>query len=170
MFGRGGEECEALRKAGIPFEVVNGITAGMAAPSAMGIALTHRGLSRGVIFVTGHESEDDAGEGSTDWAALARTGMTLVIYMGVARCALIQRRLLDAGLAAHTPVAVVGNATRRDEMSLVARLGSLAADLVRSGIGSPAIIVVGDVAAMAAPSGASEILAVRPASSAESYR
>ena len=145
IFGRGGEECEALRKAGVDHEVVNGITSGVAAASALGIPLTHRDLCRGAIFVTGHERDGAA----TDWAALARTGMPLVIYMGVAHCEDIERELLAAGLPAATPAAVVSNATRADQRSIVTRLDRLAADLRASGIASPAIMVIGEVARLA---------------------
>ena len=145
MFGRGGEECAALRAAGVAFEVVPGITAGMAAPASIGVPLTERGVSRGVIFVTGHE----AGEQANDWHALAKTGLTLVIYMGIARSARIQAGLLEAGMAASTRVAVVSNATREDQVALATRLDRMQADLDASGIGSPAIIIVGAVAGAA---------------------
>ncbi len=145
MFGRGGEECAALRAAGVDFEVVNGITAGMAAATALGIPLTHRGLCHGAIFVTGHETPGEA----TDWAALAATGLPLVIYMGVARCEAIQRGLLDAGLAPTTPAAVICNATRADERSILTRLDRLAQDLRAAAIASPAIMVIGEVARLA---------------------
>ena len=145
IFGRGGEECEALRAAGIDFEVVNGITAGLAAATALGIPLTHRDLCHGAIFVTGHER----GGSQTDWTALARTGLPLVIYMGVARCEEIQRRLLAAGLPGATPAAAVSNVTRPDERSIVTRLDRLSAELRKSGIGSPAILLIGNVARFA---------------------
>lgn len=89
MFGCGGEECAALEAAGIEYEVVNGITSGIAAPAALGIPLTHRAAGRGVAFVTGHASADE----QVDWAALARSGLTLVIYMGVAQCERIGARI-----------------------------------------------------------------------------
>jgi uroporphyrin-III C-methyltransferase len=150
VFGRGGEECDALREAGIEFEVVNGITAGLAAASSLGIALTRRGVARGAILVTGQEGEGDA----TDWTALARTGLPLVIYMGVANCEAIQRELLQAGLAPETPVAVVRNATRDDEESLATRLDRLSEDMRRARLASPAIVIVGEVARQALRSAA----------------
>lgn len=150
VFGRGGEECDALRRAGIEFEVVNGITSGLAAPSSLGIALTRRGVSRGAILVSGQEGEG----GATDWAALARTGLPLVIYMGVATCEAIQGRLLDGGLAPGTPVAVVRNATRHDESSLATRLDRVAQDIRLAGLESPAILIVGEVARQALRSAA----------------
>jgi len=145
IFGRGGEECEALRAAGIEHEVVNGITAGIAAAAAVGIPLTHRALCRGAIFVTGHQHEGEA----ADWEALARTGLPLVIYMGVATCGEIQRKLIAGGMAGTTPAAAISNATRADQRSLATRLDRLASDLALSGLGSPAILVIGEVARFA---------------------
>ena len=145
VFGRGGEECAALRAAGIEFEVVNGITAGLAAATALGIPLTQRALCHGAILVTGHEREGAA----TDWKALAATGLPLVIYMGVARCAEIQRALLAAGMAASMPAAAVSHATLPGERLLLTCLGNLARDVRHGAIESPAILVVGEVAARA---------------------
>ena len=153
IFGRGGEECEALRSSGVEHEVVNGITAGMAAATALGIPLTHRALCRGAIFVTGHEREG----GTADWAALARTGLTLVIYMGVAKCGEIQRALMAGGLPAATPAAVISNATRAGERFLVTRLDRLGVELAASGLGSPAILVIGEVARLARNESAQEV-------------
>jgi uroporphyrin-III C-methyltransferase len=152
MFGRGGEECEALHAAGVPFEVIGGITAGMAAATALGIPLTHRALCRGAIFVTGHGREG----GDIDWAALARTGLPLVIYMGVARCEDIQRELLAAGMPGAMPAAVVANATRMEQRSIVTRLDRLARDLRSAGLGSPAILVIGEVARFATAASAGD--------------
>jgi uroporphyrin-III C-methyltransferase len=145
VFGRGGEECEALRAAGIAHEVVNGITAGLAAATALGIPLTHRALCHGAILVTGHERSGEA----TDWASLARTGLPLVIYMGIARCGAIQHGLMEAGVRGSMPVGAVCNATRADERSVVTRLDRLSVDLEAAAIESPAILVVGEVAALA---------------------
>jgi uroporphyrin-III C-methyltransferase len=141
IFGRGGEECAALAAAGIPYEVVNGITAGLAAATALGIPLTHRGNAHGAILVTGHER---AGR-STDWAALAATRLPLVIYMGVARAGEIRAGLLAGGLAASTPAAAVSHASRAEERRLVTTLGALVDDLLAAGIESPAILLVGEV-------------------------
>jgi uroporphyrin-III C-methyltransferase len=153
IFGRGGEECEALRGNGVEHEVVNGITAGMAAATALGIPLTHRAFCRGAIFVTGHEREGE----TADWTALARTGLTLVIYMGVAKCGEIQRALMAGGLPGDTPAAVISNATRADQLSLVTRLDALSAELAASGLGSPAILVIGEVARFARTELAEEV-------------
>jgi uroporphyrin-III C-methyltransferase len=154
IFGRGGEECAHLRAAGIVVDVVNGISSGLAAPASIGIPLTHRDWSAGAIFVTGHERADkpadqradaNAGSGKPDWALLAQTNLTLVIYMGVARCRDIARALLAGGKNAATPVAVIGSATGAAQDQLITTLASLADDLAAAGIGSPAIIIIGDV-------------------------
>lgn len=142
IFGRGGEESEALARAGIECEVVNGITSGLAAATAAGVPLTYRNIAQGVIFVTAHPAADC----EPDWAALATSRMTLVVYMGVARCAAIQDALLAAGLPRATPVAVIENATLPRERQLRTTLWRLSHDVTVQGIGSPAIMVIGDVA------------------------
>ena len=142
VFGRGGEEREALHAAGIECEIVNGITAGLAAPTMLGIPLTHRDVCHGAIFVTGHAG--DEATTSPDWRALAATGLPLVIYMGVSRCTTIQRDLLAAGMSPAMPIAIIQNATRGDQRSIVTTLRNLVADIRASGIGSPAIMVVGE--------------------------
>ena len=142
IFGRGGEEVEALERAGVECEVVNGITSGLAAATAARVPLTHRRWTQGVAFVTAHGAGDDA----PDWAALARSGLTLVVYMGVARCESIQRSLVAAGLAGSTPVAIIESATLTRERQLRTRLDRLAEDVAAHAIESPAIMVVGEVA------------------------
>jgi len=146
VFGRGGEEVDALRAAGLEVEVVSGLTSGIAGPAAVGIPVTDRRHSPGVILVTGH-----AGEGCAepDWAALARSGLTLVIYMGVARCAELQQRLLDAGLDRHTPAAIVSAAHTPAQRQAVCTLDTLSATQQREGLASPALLVIGAVAARA---------------------
>ncbi|WP_300715741.1 uroporphyrinogen-III C-methyltransferase [Hydrogenophaga sp.] len=155
IFGRGGEEVEALRAAGIEVQVVNGITAGLASLTSLGVPLTHREHAHGVVFVTGHAKPGDSG---TDWPALAATArdakLTLVIYMGVSGSQQIQTELLT-GLPAHTPVAVIQHATLPQQRHAVTTLGQLRATIEHEGLGSPAVIVVGDVvsgiAALQAP-------------------
>lgn len=142
IFGRGGEETEALARAGIRCQVVNGITSGLAAATAAGVPLTHRDASQGVIFVTAHAS----GESEPDWSALVKTRMTLVVYMGVTRCAAVQHGLLSAGLAASTPVLVVENASLPRERQLRTRIDRLAEDVCAQEIESPAVMVIGEVA------------------------
>ena len=144
IFGRGGEEAEHLRAAGVEVFVVNGISSGLAAAAALGVPWTHREHAHGVLLVTGH-----AGAGNADlhWptlAAAAAQGLTLVVYMGVQRLALIQAGLL-AALGAHTPAALVQHASTPQERRLLTTLGQLKADADQAGIGSPAILIVGDV-------------------------
>ena len=145
IFGRGGEEVEALRAAGIEVQVVNGITAGLAGLTSLGVPLTHREHAHGVVFVTGHAKPGDAG---TDWQALAATArdakLTLVIYMGVASAKHIQQELLT-GLSAETPLAVIQHATLPHQRHALTTLGHLRATIEREDLGSPAVIVVGDV-------------------------
>ena len=145
IFGRGGEEIEALRAAGIEARVVNGVTAGLAAMGALQVSLTHRDHAHGVVFVTGHAKPGDAG---TDWAALAHTArqarLTLVIYMGIRGAAAIQDGLLQ-GLPASTPAAIVENASLPAQRYAVCALGSLHATLQAEQLGSPSVLVVGDV-------------------------
>ncbi|HTH80308.1 MAG TPA: uroporphyrinogen-III C-methyltransferase [Ramlibacter sp.] len=145
IFGRGGEEVEHLREAGIEVAVVNGITSGLAAVTSLGVPLTHREHAHGVVFVTGHAHPGSEG---ADWRSLAAAArdakLTLVIYMGVSGIARIQSDLLT-GLPASTPVAIVQNATRPDQREAVTTLGDLDKTVAREGLGSPAVIVVGDV-------------------------
>ena len=145
IFGRGGEEVEHLQAAGIEVTVINGITSGLAAVTSLGVPLTHRQHAHGVVFVTGHAKRDDDG---TDWQALAAAArqakLTLVIYMGVSGVRRIQAELLT-GLPASTPVAVIQNATLPDQRHITTTLDDLANAVAREGIGSPAVLVVGDV-------------------------
>jgi uroporphyrin-III C-methyltransferase len=145
IFGRGGEEVESLRAAGIEVAVVNGITSGLAAITSLGVPLTHREHAHGVVFVTGHAKPGDAG---TDWRALAATArdakLTLVIYMGVSGAQRIQEELLT-GLSANTPVAIVQRASLPDQRHAVTTLGQLRATIEREQLASPSVIVVGDV-------------------------
>jgi uroporphyrin-III C-methyltransferase len=145
IFGRGGEEVEHLKAAGIEVDVVNGITSGLAAATAIGAPLTHREHAHGVVFVTGHAKPGSQGP---NWLALANMArearLTLVIYMGVSGAARIQQELL-AGLPAATPVAVVQRASLPDQRHAVTTLGELAATIEREQLASPSVIVVGDV-------------------------
>jgi uroporphyrin-III C-methyltransferase len=143
VFGRGGEELAALRAAGIAAEVVPGVTAGIAAPVALGVPITHRGLARGAILVTGHAADGEA----PNWERLAGCGLTLVIYMGLARLADIAPRLRAGGLPARTPAAVIARATLPDERAVVTTLGELPA--IAAGVAGPAIVVVGEVVRLA---------------------
>ncbi len=145
IFGRGGEEVEHLKAAGVEVEVINGITAGLAAVTSLGVPLTHRQHAHGVVFVTGHAKPGDAG---TDWAALAATAaqarLTLVIYMGVTGSQHIQDQLLQ-GLPADTPVAIIQNASLPGQRHAVTTLASMRTTIAREHLQSPSVIVVGDV-------------------------
>lgn len=150
VFGRGGEEADALREAGLEVEVVSGLTSGIAGPAAVGIPVTDRRASPGVILVTGHPGE---GRGEPDWDALARTGLTLVVYMGVARAGNIAQRLLAAGLRPDLPAAIVSAAHTAAQRHALTTLADLPACIGREGLRSPALMVIGEVAAHAAASG-----------------
>ena len=144
VFGRGGEEAEHLREQGIEVEVINGITAGLAAATSLGVPLTHRAHAHGVMLVTGHAR---AGEAPLHWptlAAAAAQGLTLVVYMGVASVRELQQGLL-AALPPATPVAVVQHASLPTQRHAVGTLGTLAELVQEHGLASPAIIVIGDV-------------------------
>jgi uroporphyrinogen III methyltransferase/synthase len=146
VLGRGGEEAEALAAAGVPFEVVPGITSAIGAPAYAGIPVTHRGRSTHFTVVTGHEDPAKGGA-DVDWDALARAGGTLVVLMGAGRVGEIAARLVAGGLAPETPVAAVRNGTRPDQRTVRATLATVA----DAGVQAPAAIVVGDVAAVDLP-------------------
>ena len=139
VFGRGGEEVEILTRAGIVVEVVNGITAGIGVPAALGIPVTHRAFCRGVTFITGTSGAP------IDWKALANGGTTLVIYMGLTNLAGIVSGLRSAGMAAAMPVAVVQNGTLPTQRSVVSELDHVVAAVAEVGLASPALVVVGEV-------------------------
>ncbi len=147
VFGRGGEEALAAREAGLRFEVVPGITSALAVPAYAGIPVTHRGLAAGVTIVTGHEDPGKPGS-QVDWGRLAAGNETLVIMMGMGRLAEIAQALLENGRGADTPVAVIENGTQPGQRSLTAPLGELAERVGSLGLVSPAIVVVGAVAAL----------------------
>ncbi|MDX1484752.1 MAG: siroheme synthase CysG [Alphaproteobacteria bacterium] len=146
LFGRGGEELAHLRAAGVSVEVIPGITAAVGCAAAAGMPLTHRGAASGVTFISGHSR---AGGDEPDWAGLAASGNTLVIYMGVATAGHAGRELLAHGMRPETPVAVIENGTRPDQRVIRDTLAGLAAGLARHGVGAPAVIVIGEVAAFA---------------------
>ncbi|MFL5893718.1 MAG: uroporphyrinogen-III C-methyltransferase [Thermoleophilaceae bacterium] len=148
VFGRGGEEAQALAAAGVAFEVVPGITAGVAAPAYAGIPVTHRDDASAVAFVTGHEDPSKSAS-ALDWAALARFPGTLVFYMGVKQLPEIARRLIEAGRAADEPAAVIERGTLPDQRSLVATLADVAERAAAADIRPPAVTLVGAVAAAA---------------------
>ena len=149
VFGRGGEELLALREAGVEAEVVPGVTAALAAAAGAGVPLTHRGLAQAVTFVTGHAAVKDgeAQEPDLDWPVLSRHNHTLVVYMGVTTAALLAGRLIAAGREASTPVLIVENASRADERRVLTRLAEL--PKAAAGLDGPALLVIGEVAALA---------------------
>jgi len=137
VFGRGGEELEALRAEGIDIEIIPGITAGTAVPAALGIPVTHREWARGVTFVTGHTRDG----GEPDWQALVHSRTTLVVYMGLRNLPRILSALRTAGMDPATPACLIENGTRPDQRERVATLGTLTGE----GFAGPALVVVGDV-------------------------
>ena len=144
MFGRGGEEADRLRAHGVSVDVVSGITSGMAAAAALGVPLTHRDHAHGVIFVTGHARADGV---ALDWPTLgaaAAQGLTLVIYMGVTAIDLLSHGLLQT-LPGATPAAVVQHASLPQQRVLSCTLATLASSVKSGRIGSPAIVIVGNV-------------------------
>ncbi|HEX3700673.1 MAG TPA: uroporphyrinogen-III C-methyltransferase [Phenylobacterium sp.] len=145
IFGRGGEELEAARAAGVDCQVVPGVTAALAAGASAGAPLTHRGAAQSVTFVTGHAAK--GGEPDLDWPALARANQTVVIYMGLSMAAPIAARLMAAGRAGATPALIVENASRAQERRIVTTLGGLAE--AAAALSGPALLIVGEAMALA---------------------
>ncbi|MFQ5953603.1 MAG: siroheme synthase CysG [Kiloniellales bacterium] len=141
IFGRGGEEWEHLRRAGIEVEVVPGITAATGCAAAAGIPLTHRDFGRSMTFLSGHSK---AGAPEPDWAALAGAGQTLVIYMGVSTAGVIARRLIEHGMDPATPAAIIENGTRPDEKRVLGSLMGLDRMVAEAAIDGPALILIGE--------------------------
>ena len=142
VFGRGGEEAQALEEAGLDFEVVPGVTAGIAAPAYAGIPVTHRGLSTSVTLVTGHEDPGKTAT-QTDWQALARVGGTIVVYMGVKQLPKIAESLAAGGLPPEVPAAAIEWGTRPRQRTVTATLGTLAARMSEERVSPPVIVVIG---------------------------
>lgn len=155
VFGRGSEEAAALAEAGLPFQVVPGITAANGCGAYAGIPLTHRGLAQAVTFVTGHAAADETATGAEpasskiDWAALAALGQTLVIYMSGRKLAAIAAELIAQGRSAETPAAVVIAGTLPEQRIISGTLADIAARSAEAGIGSPALLYVGEVVGLA---------------------
>src|SRR5580692_12571737 len=143
VFARGGEEAAALAAAGVPFRIIPGVTAGLAALAAASIPATLRGVNRAVIFAAGHGADDDF-----DWTALARTGQPIVLYMVMHNLERIADALIAAGLNAQTPAAVIASATTPKQRVLVSTLEKLAADALAQKLEPPAIVVIGDIVEM----------------------
>jgi uroporphyrinogen III methyltransferase/synthase len=174
LFGRGGEECEALREAGIPFEVVPGVSAALGAGAYAGIPLTHRAFASSVTLVTGHE-HPDKDEPAVDWEALARLHGTLAVYMGLNRLGVIADRLITAGRAGTTPAAAVQLATTGLQRVVTAPLERIAAAVADAGLASPTVVLIGEVVALreriawfeARPLLGQRVLVTRPRGQAE---
>ncbi|HEY0648124.1 uroporphyrinogen-III C-methyltransferase [Phenylobacterium sp.] len=145
IFGRGGEELEACREAGVECLIVPGVTAALAAGASAGAPLTHRGSAQAVTFVTGHAAR--GGEPDLDWESLAKANQTVVIYMGLSMAAPIAARLMGAGRAGSTPALIVENASRADERRIVTSLAGLAE--AAAGLSGPALLIVGEAMALA---------------------
>jgi len=141
VFGRGGEECEALRAAGISFVVVPGVTAAVAVPAFAGIPVTHRRWASAFAVITGHECD---GSSDLDWGALARLPV-LVVLMGLGRLAEIARRLIAHGVDPATPAAVVANGSLSDQRTITGTLQTIGALVADAGLASPATLVIGEV-------------------------
>jgi uroporphyrin-III C-methyltransferase len=142
VFGRGGEEAMTLAAAGIPFRIIPGVTAGLAALAAAGIPATLRGTNRAVIFAAGHGAEEDF-----DWAPLARAGQPIVLYMAMHNLERIAGALMQAGLDGGTPAAVIVSATTPKERILVTTLADIAAAAREENLEPPAIVIIGDIVA-----------------------
>lgn len=147
IFGRGGEEAEALQQAGIPFEVVPGITAAAGAGAYSGIPLTHRAHAQSVVFATAYLRD---GALELDWDAFVRQRQTVVFYMGVTRLAELCARLIEHGLPARTPAAVIRQGTMPDQAVVSADLAHLPERVAQAQLGPPALIIVGEVVALQA--------------------
>ena len=144
VFGRGGEELLELRTAGIEAEVIPGITSASGCSTYADIPLTHRGLSQGCTFVTGHAEKSL----DVNWAALAQLNHTLVFYMGLTRADEIAEKLLAGGLSADTPVAIIENGCRKDQRDIISTLNEFPVAVLREKVQSPALIIVGEVVRM----------------------
>lgn len=148
VFGRGSEEMEELKAAGIPCEIVPGITAASGCTAAAGIPLTHRGLATGVRFVTGHCRDDQPLE--LDWDGLTDPQTTLVVYMGLASMPEITKRLVEHGMPGSMPVLAISRGTTPRQQECLTSVSKLMADVEKAALESPILFVIGKVAAMAA--------------------
>lgn len=144
VFGRGGEELLELRRAGIEAEVIPGITSASGCSTYADIPLTHRGLSQGCTFVTGHAEKSL----DVNWEALAQLNHTLVFYMGLTRASEISEKLLAGGLAADTPVAIIENGCRKNQRDIISDVANFPEVVLREQVQSPSLIIVGQVVKM----------------------
>jgi uroporphyrin-III C-methyltransferase len=153
VFGRGGEEAEALVDAGIPFRVLPGMTSSLTALASASIPVTMRGISRAITLATGHAAGTDD---DVDWLALAKTNEPVVVYMGLKNIEKIVSMLMQGGRAPETPVAVIMSATTPQERIFTSRLETIAADAEREQFEAPALIVIGDIVSMRSRLGVKE--------------
>lgn len=142
VFGRGGEEILALAAAGVPFRIIPGVTAGLAALASAWIPATQRGVNQAIILATGHDPDDDA---SMDWSALARTRQPIILYMGLRNLEAVAAALMRAGLPGGTPAAVIASATLPQQRVLVSSLERIAAEAQAAALAAPALVVIGDI-------------------------
>lgn len=143
VFGRGGEEAEECAKHDVPFEVVPGITAGIAATAYAGIPVTHRTLSKSFAFITGHQAGDVAAE--HQWSHLAKAVDTICVYMGVAHLPTITKHLIEHGKSPQTPIALIQWGTLSDQRTVIGTLGTIKDRVKEAGISNPSMIVIGEV-------------------------
>ena len=151
IFGRGGEEMEALSAAGVTVQIVPGITAATGCAAFAGIPLTHRDWAQSVIFATGHLKQGESALGDLDWLALSRPQQTVVFYMGVSAASGIADALVAHGRSPETPVAVIYHGTRPDQRVLMATLETLAQKINAEGLKPPALLIVGEVVRLYRP-------------------
>ena len=144
VFGRGAEEISDLEAAGVPWDVVPGVTSALAGPAIAGIPVTHRDLASAAILVTGHEGQPKAGP-EVDWQALGGGGVTIIVLMGVATLDSTSKRLIAAGRSPDEPVAVIERATWPEERVTLGTLSDIAQRAERRGVSSPAVVVIGPV-------------------------
>lgn len=147
IFGRGGEEAEALVAAGIAFEIVPGVTSALAAAAYAGVPLTHRSHASAVVFLTGHEDPNKP-DAAIHWEDYGRLGATLCVYMGMKNLETITRRLQAGGMDADTPAAVIQSATTSEHRQMISTVERIALESEHAGFGAPAIVVIGAVAAL----------------------
>lgn len=143
VFGRGGEEAEECARCDVPFEIVPGITAGIAASAYAGIPVTHRGLSKSFAFITGHQVGDEAAE--HQWYHLANAVDTICVYMGVSHLSTITKHLIQNGKSAQTPIALVHWGTLRDQRTVIGTLETIEARVKEAAISNPSMIIIGEV-------------------------